>query len=125
MRASWPPRADLPQAVAAGQFLEDLYYRLKVVQIEMPDLCDRLQDIPQLAEFLLAKYAARANRQIDAISPGALDHLCTYDWPGSVRELENTIERAAVLGSGTEIEGRGPTGRGAGGASSRRGRSPR
>ena len=95
---------DLERAVAEGEFLADLYYRLKVVQIEMPDLCERRDDIPALAEFFLEKHAARVNREIGAITPAAMQYLLAYEWPGCVRELENTIERAAVLGTGTEID---------------------
>jgi Nif-specific regulatory protein len=86
-------------ATREGTFREDLYYRLNVVAITMPPLRDRKEDIPQLANYFAAKYAERCNRRIMGISADAGTLLKQYDWPGNIRELENAIERAVVLGS--------------------------
>ncbi len=83
---------NLEQAVGDGQFREDLYYRLNVVVLELPPLRERRQDIPALVEHFLR----RSLRQV-TITPGALNLLCDYHWPGNIRELENTVERAVVL----------------------------
>ena len=90
---------NLLTATREGTFREDLYYRLNVVAITMPPLRDRKEDIPQLSNYFAAKYAERCNRQIMGISPDAGTLLKQYDWPGNIRELENAIERAVVLGS--------------------------
>jgi transcriptional regulator with GAF, ATPase, and Fis domain len=90
---------DLLQATRQGTFREDLYYRLNVVAVTMPSLRDHKEDIPQLANHFAAKYAERCNRQIMGVSPDAGTLLKQYDWPGNIRELENAIERAVVLGS--------------------------
>ena len=86
---------DLAEAVAAGQFRQDLWYRLNVLSLTMPPLRERRTDIPMLAAHFAAKYAR--GRRID-LSREALDALTSYDWPGNVRELENAIESAVVLG---------------------------
>ncbi|HSB13386.1 MAG TPA: sigma 54-interacting transcriptional regulator [Bryobacteraceae bacterium] len=93
---------DLEEAVKAGQFRQDLYFRLNVVSVTMPPLRDRRGDIPLLASFFLQKHGKSARRRIAGISDEALSLLMSYQWPGNVRELENAIERAVVLGS-TEI----------------------
>ena len=90
---------NLLTATREGTFREDLYYRLNVVAITMPPLRDRKEDIPQLANHFAAKYSEKCNRQIMGISPDAGTLLKQYDWPGNIRELENAIERAVVLGS--------------------------
>jgi len=90
---------DVEAEVKAGRFREDLYYRLNVVSITMPALRDHKEDIPLLAGYFAAKYAERCNRRILGISPDARTLLTQYDWPGNIRELENAIERAIVLGS--------------------------
>ncbi len=95
---------NLKQAVADGSFREDLFYRLNVVQIEMPPLRDRREDIPLLAAHFLHKYASENEREIEGFSPEALDSLTGFDWPGNVRQLENVIERSVVLSSGRKIE---------------------
>lgn len=95
---------DLEAAVTAGDFIEDLYYRLNVVPIRMPELRQRKGDIPELVEFFIAKYAPDAKREVMGISQAAVDCLMAYDWPGCVRELENAIERAVVLGTASQIE---------------------
>lgn len=93
---------DLEEAIAAGTFRQDLYYRLNVVQLEMPALRERREDIPLLANYFAGKHGEKCNRRVMGISPEAQARLLSYDWPGNVRELENAIERAVVLGS-TEL----------------------
>jgi len=88
---------DLDKAVAENLFREDLYYRLSVIPIRVPDLRERREDIPLLANHFLKKYAAAANRSILHLHQDSLDALCDYEWPGNVRQLENTIERAVAL----------------------------
>ncbi len=94
---------NLEDAVAAGTFRQDLYYRLNVVGLEMPPLRERQEDIPLLANYFAAKYAEKCNRRITGIAAEAQARLLGYDWPGNVRELENAIERAVVLGSTDRI----------------------
>ena len=92
---------DLDRLVEEKKFREDLYYRLNVIQIKLPPLRERLEDLPLLAEHFMDKHGLRKNRQITGISPEAIDILSGYRWPGNVRELENIIERACILkGSG-------------------------
>jgi Nif-specific regulatory protein len=91
-------------AIAAGNFREDLYYRLNVFAIMVPALRDRRADIPALAEYFLIKYAAEHGRRVGRISSGALEQLTQYSWPGNVRELENVMERAVVVCSRRVIE---------------------
>ena len=90
---------DLEEAVKSGGFRQDLYYRLNVVSFEMPPLRERREDIPLLASYFVAKYAAKFKRRVTGLSPEARECLTAYDWPGNVRELENAVERAVVLGS--------------------------
>ena len=94
----------LEQEVAADRFRADLYYRFNVVAFEIPPLRDRLPLIPALARSLLAEYAARTGRRIDAIAPGAMRALRAHSWPGNIRELRNVIERAVALCPGDVIE---------------------
>jgi DNA-binding NtrC family response regulator len=94
---------DLKAEVAAGRFREDLYYRLNVINIEMPALRERPSDVPLLAMHFLRKYATENGKQIEAFSDAALAQLAGYRWPGNVRELENVVERAVVLCNGTHI----------------------
>ncbi len=88
---------DLPKAVAAGDFRQDLFFRLNVLPIHLPALADRLEDVPELAEAFLGQIARREGRGRVRLEPGAVDLLCGYDWPGNVRELQNVCERAVVL----------------------------
>lgn len=92
---------DLSAEVAAGRFREDLYYRLNVINMEMPPLRSRPSDVPLLASYFLRKYAAEnervGDRAIEGFTDDALEFLASYAWPGNVRELENTIERAVVM----------------------------
>lgn len=92
---------DLDAATKAGKFREDLYYRLNVVSIPMPPLRERREDIPLLAEYFLAE---KCKRRVTGISEEARRLMCAYDWPGNVRQLENAIEHAAVMGSTELIE---------------------
>jgi DNA-binding NtrC family response regulator len=92
--------------VAAGRFLEDLYYRLSVIPIVIPPLRERPEDIPLLVEHFIRRHATRAGKTIAGISPEAMSVLADANWPGNVRELENTVERAVVLSPGPIIEAR-------------------
>ena len=87
----------LEQAVREGNFRKDLFYRLQVVEIRLPPLRDRLDDVPALAEHFLKKFTRETGRRIKGFSPDALLKLQTYAWPGNVRELRNVIERAVAL----------------------------
>ena len=88
---------DLRQLVSEGKFLEDLFYRLNVIPIEMPALRERREDIPLLVEHFMRRFAERTGKNIDGVDEKAMTELSRYEWPGNVRELENTIERAVVL----------------------------
>jgi DNA-binding NtrC family response regulator len=88
---------NLKQRVEDGRFREDLYYRLKVVQLDVPPLRVRRSDIPLLAHAFLRKYAGENERPIQGLTQEALEYLMIYPWPGNVRELENAIERAVVM----------------------------
>jgi len=94
---------DLRQLVAAGRFLEDLYYRLHVVPIAVPPLRHRMDDVPMLAGYFVEKHATRNGWRVPAIDADVFDVLDDHDWPGNVRELENAIERAVVLAGGGGI----------------------
>ena len=91
---------DLRQLVVEGKFLEDLFYRLNVIPIEMPPLRDRPEDIPLLVNHFVRRFAERTGKKIDGVDEKAMVELSGYGWPGNVRELENTIERAVVLSTG-------------------------
>jgi DNA-binding NtrC family response regulator len=93
---------DLPAEIAAGKFRQDLYYRLRVVTLELPALREHREDIPLLVEAFLAQFGARHNRTL-RMSRAALDMMCPYEWPGNVRELRNAVERSVVLCRGDEI----------------------
>jgi two-component system response regulator HydG len=88
---------DLPKLVKGGKFREDLFYRLNVINIPLPALRDRTDDIPLLAHHFLRRYAERLGKKVRTLSPEAIELLMGYRWPGNVRELENAIERAVVL----------------------------
>jgi DNA-binding NtrC family response regulator len=88
---------DLQKEVAAGRFRQDLYYRLDVVELHLPPLAERKDDIPLLAFYFMRKHAARTGRKVDEIDPGAMAVMNDYDYPGNIRELENIIERAVTL----------------------------
>jgi len=88
---------DLRKAIEKQEFREDLYYRLNVVNIELPPLRERREDVPLLAEHFLNKFAMENQKEITGFSPEAMELVLDYDWPGNVRELENAIERAVIL----------------------------
>jgi transcriptional regulator with PAS, ATPase and Fis domain len=88
---------NLEEAVKAGLFRLDLYYRLNVVTLIMPPLRERREDIPTLADYFVRKYSAKCNVRTKKIAPEAMQCMVNYDWPGNVRELENVVERALVL----------------------------
>ena len=97
---------DLEEAIEAGEFREDLYYRLNVVTIRMPPLRERKEDIIPLATTFLERFARDMKKPLRGFSPGALRVLTRYNWPGNIRELENTIERAVLMSDGEIIEPR-------------------
>jgi transcriptional regulator with GAF, ATPase, and Fis domain len=90
---------NLEEAMRDGSFRQDLYYRLNVVQLTMPALRERLEDVPLLTNYFIAKFSRQCKRQVSGASEDASRCMMNYDWPGNVRELENAIERAVVLGS--------------------------
>jgi two-component system response regulator HydG len=95
---------DLANAVAAGTFRQDLYYRLKVVELRVPALRERRDDLLPLARVLLADSALRMKRKMTGLTPRAADQLLRYEWPGNVRELENAMERAVALARTSRID---------------------
>jgi len=94
----------LEDAVRSGLFRRDLFFRLQVVQLDVPPLRDRQTDVPLLAEHFLKKFVRETGRKIRGFTPAALEKLQGYRWPGNVRELKNVIERAVALGSGPLID---------------------
>lgn len=88
---------NLSEEIAAGRFRQDLFYRLDVVDLNLPPLAERRDDVPLLAFFFLRKHAARMNRAVDDIEPEAIATLLDYDYPGNIRELENIIERGVAM----------------------------
>lgn len=95
---------DLQRLLAEGKIREDLYFRLNVVPIKLPELKERKQDIPLLVKHFLKKHAAENNRETPSVSKEIMHILMEYAWPGNVRELENVLERAVVLAEGTTIQ---------------------
>jgi DNA-binding NtrC family response regulator len=95
---------DLQESMQSGSFRQDLYFRLNVVNLHIPPLSQRKEDIPVLAYYCLKKYAALMKKEVTEISPEAMSLLKVYDFPGNVRELENIIERGVAISSGTTIE---------------------
>ena len=95
---------DLKQMVDAGTFREDLYYRLNVVNLRAPALRERKEDIPLLVQYFIKKFCTSMSKSLVTIEKTALDRLYEFDFPGNVRELENMIERAIVIGNGKEIK---------------------
>ncbi|MFP4129905.1 MAG: sigma-54-dependent transcriptional regulator [Halorhodospira sp.] len=94
---------DLKALSRAGEFREDLFYRIDVMEVRLPPVRERAPDIPELARFLLEKTRQRLNRGPLTLSQEAIDAMQAYDWPGNVREMENTIERAVILSEGATI----------------------
>lgn len=95
---------DLKNSIQRGEFREDLFYRLNVVNIQIPSLRERRDDIPLLAKHFLDYYSAKNNRIIVDFSPEAMEAFINYDWPGNVRELENTVERIVVLNDISQVK---------------------
>ncbi len=95
---------DLKKLVADGRFREDLFYRLNVINLNLPPLRDRREDIPLLIDHFIRKYCTENNKPLRRFTPEALQLLIDYGWPGNVRELENTVERAVVLSTGEEMD---------------------
>ena len=98
------PTKNLHAAINAGIFREDLYYRLNVVNIQLPRLAERKEDIPLLTSFFINKFNLAFNKQVSGISSRAQDLLCSYDFPGNVRELENIIQRAVALSDKSQLQ---------------------
>ncbi len=94
---------DLPRAIAAGGFRDDLYFRLNVVSIKLPPLRHRRDEIPMLTEHFLRKYSAEYRRPYTELSPGTMRLFMDYAWPGNIRELQNFVRRAVVLGTESAI----------------------
>jgi len=94
---------DLQKEISQGKFREDLYYRLNVVQIALPPLRERRDDVPLLTEHFLKKFRKKLNKEIKGFSQEVLTAMMKYDWPGNVRELENIIERSAIMEKGKLI----------------------
>ena len=95
---------DLAEEVKAGHFREDLYYRINVVNVNLPPLCERTGDVPLLAEKFLVEFSVMHSRQKTGITDEAMECLQVYDWPGNIRELENVIERAVLLSRGAVVD---------------------
>src|SRR5208283_2489380 len=96
--------AQLHEEAKAGNFREDLLFRINTVEIHLPALRDRREDIPLLAAHFLNRNRARYRKQVMGFSPAAMQQLMQYSWPGNVRELEHTVERAVLLCRGEELE---------------------
>jgi two-component system, NtrC family, response regulator HydG len=97
-------RRELPREVAESRFREDLYYRLNVVEVRIPPLASRREDVPLLADHFLRRFAAKNAKPLRGFSPEALQAMEDYAWPGNVRELEHAVERAVVLARGEVLE---------------------
>ena len=94
---------DLDAQVARGQFREDLYYRLNVVQLEVPPLRERREDIPLSIETFIQEFAEEHGRKVDGVTRGVVDRMMEYEWPGNVRELKNTIEEMVIFAQGRRL----------------------
>ncbi len=94
---------DLKKGIADGTFREDLFYRLNVISFDMPALRRRKEDIPLLTDHFLMRFTQETNKSIRKVSREAMDEMMLHDWPGNIRELENAIERAVVIGKGTQV----------------------
>src|SRR6478672_7745373 len=92
---------NLREAVEAGRFRSDLFYRLNVFPLELPPLRERRSDIPQLVAFYVSRFSARFGRKLDGVSRTSMERLVAYPWQGNIRELQNVIERAVVLSTGS------------------------
>lgn len=94
---------DIKEAIASGTFRGDLFYRLSVVEVHLPPLRERKEDIPVLVDHFLAKCFSKNKKRVGGLSPDALDLLLRYSWPGNIRELENAVERATLMASGDQL----------------------
>ena len=104
MRIIAATNRNLEDAVKAGKFREDLYYRLNVFPIQLPPLRERPEDIEPLANFFVARYSRNAGKRIKRIAPKALQQLRSYTWPGNIREMEHLIERSVLLTVGDTLQ---------------------
>lgn len=104
VRAILATNEDLAQAVAAGRFRQDLYYRVNVINIELPPLRERLSDIPLLAKHFLQRVCEETGKTSHGFSDDVVQALQRYSWPGNVRELQNVVERAVLLGRSEEVQ---------------------
>ncbi|MGB9685552.1 MAG: sigma-54-dependent transcriptional regulator [Rectinema subterraneum] len=95
---------DIHELIRTGKFRSDLYYRIAIVEIKLPPLRERVEDIPYLAEFFINMYAERYKKHIDGISPEVMQIWLSYRWPGNIRELQNVIHQAVLLCTGNRIE---------------------
>jgi transcriptional regulator with PAS, ATPase and Fis domain len=95
---------NLPELVARGDFREDLYHRLAVVEVHLPPLRERKEDIPALVGFFINKYNREMGNSVQGVGPNVLDALKGYDWPGNIRQLRNAIERAMLFTDGQTLE---------------------
>ncbi|MDR1306600.1 MAG: sigma 54-interacting transcriptional regulator [Treponema sp.] len=95
---------DIEALVERGEFRSDLYYRINVLPIYIPPLRQRLEDIPELAGFFIKKYQAETKKQFTGFSSDAMEFMLSYSWPGNIRELQNSVERACVIGKGPRIQ---------------------
>jgi two-component system, NtrC family, response regulator AtoC len=93
----------LEAAVSEGRFRQDLFYRINVINLELPPLRERPNDIPAMADFFMKQVARDAKRDLEGLSDSALEALVQYRWPGNVRELQNVIERAVLLAKSSQI----------------------
>ena len=95
---------DLAEQVKAGNFREDLYYRLNVFPVDVPSLRERREDIPALVSHFISRFNASENRDVETASEETLQMLCAFDWPGNVRQLENAVFRAVILCEGDTLQ---------------------
>jgi predicted ATPase/transcriptional regulator with GAF, ATPase, and Fis domain len=95
---------DLEEAVAAGRFRSDLFFRLNVLPLEVPPLRERRSDVPQLVTFFMTRFAKQFGKRMEAVDRATMELLVAYDWPGNVRELQNVVERAVVLSQGPVLQ---------------------
>src|SRR4029079_6247748 len=98
--------ADLNEEVTSGRFRQDLLFRLNTVEINLPPLRDRREDIPTLALHFLRQHAQRYRKNLEAFDDGAIQALMRYAWPGNVRELDHAVERGVLMALGATLEAR-------------------
>ena len=103
MRIVAATNRDLHAEAQAGRFREDLYYRLNVIQIALPPLRERMEDVPLLVQHFLARYRRELGKEVKELAPAAMEKILAHPFPGNVRELENLIERAVALSRGPTL----------------------